>query len=65
MCYIATSQEMLYNAVISRVRRNLATGIGVNQGVKKSVVITLYSVRTVNRHRWMGRESQGVRNNVR
>ena len=25
----------------------------------------LYDDRTVNRHRWMGRESQGVRDNVR
>ncbi len=34
-------------------------------GVKKKFVVTLYGDRTVNRHRWMGRESQGVRDNVR
>jgi hypothetical protein len=61
----STSQEMTVAAVISRAQRNLATGINANQGVKKSVVIMFYGVRTVNRHRWMGRESQGVRNNVR
>ncbi len=34
-----TSQEMEVNVVISRVQRNLATGISANQGVKKSVVV--------------------------
>ena len=56
---------MLIAVVNSRVRRNLATGISMNQGVKKSVEVTHYGARTVNRHRWMGRESQGVRTNVR
>jgi hypothetical protein len=37
----------------------------MNQGVKKKFVVMLYDVRTVIRHRWMGRESQGVRDNVR
>jgi hypothetical protein len=44
---------------------NSAREISVNQGVKKKFVVMLYDVRTVNRHRWMGRESQGVRDNVR
>lgn len=39
--------------------------IVMNQGVKKKFVVMLYGARTVNRHRWMGRESQGVRDNVR
>lgn len=33
-----TSQEIEAKAVISRAQRNLATGISVNQGVKKTVV---------------------------
>ncbi len=37
----------------------------MNQGVKKKFVVTFNDVRTVNRHRWMGRESQGVRDTVR
>ena len=60
-----TSQEMCFDSVIAKEWRNLATGISMNQGVKKSVVVKLKGARTVNRHRWMGRESQGVRNNVR
>ena len=39
MLLFLTSQEMEALAVISRIRRNLATGIGVNQGVKKSVEV--------------------------
>ncbi len=61
----ATSQEMRADLVISKGWRNLATGISVNQGAKKSVEVMFNSDRTVNRHRWMGRESQGVRTNVR
>lgn|GEM_PF-6402436 len=44
---------------------NHASEIGMKQGVKKKFVVMLYGDRTVNRHRWMGRESQGVRDNVR
>jgi hypothetical protein len=42
-----------------------ARAIGMNQGVKKRFVVMLFGDRTVNRHRWMGRESQDVRDNVR
>jgi hypothetical protein len=34
-------------------------------GVEKSFVVMYYRDRTANRHRWMGRESQGGRGNVR
>jgi len=34
-------------------------------GVEKSFVVMYNRVRTANRHRWMGRESQGARGNVR
>ncbi len=55
------------NLVVINLRKgeNFARKIGMNQGVKKKFVVMLYDVRTVNRHRWMGRESQGVRDNVR
>ena len=46
-------------------RKKPARAIVANQGVKKKFVVMLYDNRTVNRHRWMGRESQGVRDNVR
>ena len=46
-------------------RIELARAIRMNHGVKKKFVVMLYDDRTVNRHRWMGRESQGVRDNVR
>lgn len=65
MISVATSQEMWLCSVISNARRNLATGICMNQGAKKNGVVRLEGDRTVNRHRWMGRESQGVRDNVR
>jgi hypothetical protein len=61
----ATSQEMPSDAVNSRIGDNRASGSGMNQGAKKKFVVTSYDDRTVNRHRWMGRESQGVRGNVR
>jgi hypothetical protein len=60
-----TSQEIRLVIVNSNRGRNAARQIGVNQGAEKSIVVMLYSIRTANRHRWMGRESQGVRINVR
>lgn len=52
-----TSQEMERNAVISKMGENSARKIGMKQGVKKKFVVMLYGDRTVNRHRWMRRES--------
>ena len=37
MLLFLTSQEMEVAAVIPKIRRNLARGIGANQGVKKSI----------------------------
>ena len=53
----STSQEMIWVAVNLKKGENSARKIGMNQGVKKRFVVMLYGDRTVNRHRWMRRES--------